>query len=247
MAKDEKKDEKSAEPAAEGAEAADGGKKKRLIMIGGIIAVVAIGGGAAAFFMIGGGDKKTESHGETVAAEEHGEAKTEGHGEGDEKKAAAEHGEKKADEKAAEGHGEKKEGEKAAEGHGEKKEGEGHGGGEGKGEKKAEVKKDVELADFGKTYDMKTFHLNLGNPLENHYVRIEVSLEYSGGEDQKAEIEARLPQLRDAVVSIVSRKTREFLLAPDGKNQLRKEILTRINRYMTKPIKSVFITDLLIE
>ncbi|MFW7381838.1 MAG: flagellar basal body-associated FliL family protein [Oligoflexus sp.] len=101
--------------------------------------------------------------------------------------------------------------------------------------------------DFGDTYKMKTFHLNLGNALENRYVRLEVTLEYNGGEAQKKEIEKRTPQLRDAVISIISRKTREFILSPDGKDALRKEILIRINRYMKTKIEAVYITDILIE
>jgi len=101
--------------------------------------------------------------------------------------------------------------------------------------------------DFGETYKMKTFHLNLGNALENRYVRLEVSLEYSGGAAHKQEIERRMPQLRDAVISVISRKTREFILAPDGKDALRKEVLIRINRYMKTKVDAVYITDILIE
>lgn len=100
---------------------------------------------------------------------------------------------------------------------------------------------------FGNTFTFKTFHLNLGNPLENHYIRLEIAVEYKGGEAQRKEIEQRLPQLRDAVVGVASRKTREFLLGPDGKDQLRREILIRMNRYMSQPLESVFLTDILIE
>ena len=101
--------------------------------------------------------------------------------------------------------------------------------------------------EFGRTFTFKSFQGNLGNPLENRYIRLDVALEYRGGEEQKSELEKRRPQLRDAILSIVTVKTREFLLAPDGKDQLRKEILIRINRYMTKPIDAVFLTDMLIE
>ena len=100
---------------------------------------------------------------------------------------------------------------------------------------------------FGSTYSFKPFHLNLGNPLENRYLRLEIALEFRQGPAQKREIEVRRPQLRDAVIAVASRKTREFLLGPDGKDQLRLEILTRINQYMDMKIESVFITDLLIE
>ena len=94
---------------------------------------------------------------------------------------------------------------------------------------------------------LQAFHLNLGNPLENRYIRLEIAIEYSCTEETKAEIDKRLPQLRDAVIQVTSRKTREFLLGPDGKEQLRKEIYNRINQHMSKKIDDVFITDILIE
>jgi len=130
-----------------------------------------------------------------------------------------------------------------AEGEGEKKEGEEN---EEKKPEKDDEDEDANI-DFGQTYAFKTFHLNLGNPLENRFMRMEVSLEYKGGETHKKEIEARIPQLRDAIVNVASRKTREFLLGPDGKDQLRLEMLNRINQYMDRKIETVFITDILIE
>jgi flagellar protein FliL len=99
---------------------------------------------------------------------------------------------------------------------------------------------------IGLMYDMKPFHLNLGNPLENRYIRLEVRFEYPN-EDQKPELTARNSQIRDAIVSIVSRKTREHLLSPDGKDQLRLEIKNRVNQYLEKKITNVYITDILIE
>ncbi len=95
-------------------------------------------------------------------------------------------------------------------------------------------------------HELKPFHLNLGNPLENRYVRMEIRLEYTN-DDQKAELTARDSQLRDAIVSIISRKTREHLISPDGKDQLRLEIKNRLNQYLDKKITNVYITDILIE
>ena len=105
---------------------------------------------------------------------------------------------------------------------------------------------DVKI-DFGQTYTFAPFHLNLGNPIDNRYVRLEVAVEYLGGPEQEEELKRRMPQLRDAVVSVTARKTREFLLGPDGKDQLRLEIKNRINQYMSKKIENVYITDILIE
>ncbi len=194
-------------------------KKKKLIIIGGAVAIIAVAGAAAMFLMGGGGDE----HADQSAARAN-EPKSEAGKGGDEEGAA------KAPTTGDNGPGPVK-----TEG-GEQKAGAAGKGGTGDS-----------TGEFGETYEFKAFHLNLGNPLENHYVRLSVAVEYKGGPDQKAEIEKRLPQLRDAVVGVVSRKSREFLLGPDGKAQLRREILIRLNRYMSKPLEAVYITDFIIE
>ncbi len=269
---DDAKKKADAAPVDENPEEAAKKKKKKLILFGIIGLVVLLGGGAGAFMFLSKGkkdhkeeeiSKESAEHGE-AKKDEHGEAKKDEHGEakkdehGEAKK--DEHGEAKKDE-----HGEAKKdehGEAKKDEHGEAKKDE-HG--EAKKDEHGEVKKDehgnpikdekadkgekkVESnIDFGETYKLQTFNLNLGNALENRYIRIEISLEYKGGAEQKKELDVRLPQLRDAIIGILQRKTREFLLSPDGKESLRKELLIRINRYMTKKVESVYITDLLIE
>jgi len=100
---------------------------------------------------------------------------------------------------------------------------------------------------YGESFVLKPFHMNLGNPLENRYLRLELSIEYRGGDAQKTELENRTSQLRDIVVNISTRKTMEFLLGPDGKDQLRYEIFTRLNQVLDKKIEAVYITDILVE
>lgn len=209
------------EAAAEEA-APEGGKskKKLLIIIIAAVLVLAGGGGGAAFFLMGSGDKP-----EVPGGASSGEGSAEG--EGKEGEGAAT--EDKSDSGA--------EGEEGKEGESDSQ----------KKEKESAKESATNGVNFGSTYTFKPFHLNLGNPLENRYLRLEIAVEFKQGETQKQEIEARLPQLRDAVIAVASRKTREFLLGPDGKDQLRLEILTRINQYMDMKIESVFITDLLIE
>ena len=222
-------------------EAAAASKKKKMLMfiIGGVVATTAIGGGLA-LFLAGGKDPNSgEESGEAGGHEvKHGEKK----GEGKEDK----HGEKNGEGKDAK-HGEKKE-EGKEDKHGEKN-------GEAKDAKHGEKNADkgdnkvgkIDGVDFGCTMPLQAFHLNLGNPLENRYIRLEVTIEYNCSEEIKAEMDKRLPQLRDAVIHVTTRKTREFLLGPDGKEQLRKEIENRINQYMNKKIDNIFITDILIE
>jgi flagellar FliL protein len=235
-----------------------GAKKKKLILFGGIGgAVAAIAAGA--FFMMRGpstphdlataeGEAAESGHDSSEKAEsghDKGAAPAAEEGHGGKKKEAAKSGEHG---KADGGQGKKEEGKAGEHGKAEeaggKKEENGKGGeGHGKKEEKAET---VDI-DFGRTYNLKTFHLNLGNPLENRFLRMEISVEYKGGDPQKAELEARAPQLRDAVVNVTGKKTREFLLGPDGKDQLRLEVLNRINQFMDRKIEAVYITDFLIE
>ena len=145
--------------------------------------------------------------------------------------------------KPAAGHAEEK---KPDDGHGgEKKADDGHGGGE-KTDKDKGTKAPLDIG-FGKTMPLAPFHLNLGNPVDNRYVRLEIAIEYGENPDIEAELKARMPQLRDAIVSVTRKKSREFLLGPDGTDQLRLEIKNRVNQFMKKPIDNVYVTDILIE
>jgi flagellar FliL protein len=248
MSGDKKEEKKEAAPAEELTPEQEAAKKKKKLLIFAIIgAVLVLGGGAGAFFMMKGGKKNKETELKSDAVGKEAEKKEEkpkdnpdaakdAPKEGDSKEGAKKEEPKpddaKKDEKAS---GEKKEDEKKP--------------AEAGGEKKADGKEEVVLdIDFGETYKLPPFSLNLGNALENRYIRIEIQLEYPRGNKKlKAEIEARQPQLRDAVIGIIQRKTREFLLSPDGKESLRREILKRINQYMSVPITNVYITDFLIE
>lgn len=226
----EKKEEKKAPEKGKEAAAAtpeDEAKKKKkklLIMaIGGVVGVASIGGGAAMFL----GKKKAEP------------ATAEAGAQSPEKKAEEQAAENKTDEPgvekkaAANGDGPAPAA-KDAQVKGAEKEGEASGGSDS-------------APDFGQTYSFAAFNINLGNPMDNHYARMEVTVEFFGGSEQEGEIKKRLPQLRDAIVSVASKKSREFLLGPDGKDQLRLEIKNRLNQYMTRKIENVYITDILIE
>ncbi|MCX6126555.1 MAG: flagellar basal body-associated FliL family protein [Proteobacteria bacterium] len=265
MAKDEKKKEDKKEdkkeaklPLTPEQEAAKG-KKKRLILFGAIGAVVLGGGAAAAFLMLGKGSAKPgeTAHGaaapSTKSEEEgdpHAKPEAKGHDASETKKSETkdEHGGGQAGakkEEAGGGHGDAKKDDHGG-AHGDAKKDD-HGGGHGDAKVGAKPGAAEYTGDFGLIKELKPFHLNLGNPLENRYVRLALGLEYKGGPEQLLEIERRDSQIRDAIVSIISRKTREHLLSPDGKDRLRLELKNKINQYLDKKIENVFITDILIE
>lgn len=210
---------------ADDAEGDQGKKSKKLLIVIAAAVVLLLGGGGAAFFLLSkDSDEKTHTATPTNP-EDHSNSgqKTEG------EEHAAEAGEPSGE------HGKAKDGEVSSE-----------GGKEKDGEDTSKTKGQENIK-FGQTISLKSFHLNLGNPLENRYLRLEIAIEYMQGDEQKSEIEARLPQLRDAIISVASRKTREFLLGPDGKDQLRLEMLNRINQYMDRKVEAIYITDMLIE
>ena len=117
-------------------------------------------------------------------------------------------------------------------------------GADSKSEKKSHTEM---IGQYGKTHELKPFNLNLGNPLENRYIRLVIAIEYKGGDSQQAELLAKTPKIRDIVVSVVTKKTMEFLLGPDGKDQLRHELYVTMNQSLEKKISAVYITDMLIE
>ena len=241
MAKDdaEKKDKPAevvADPAA---------KKKKLILIGVGATLILGGGGGAAFFLMKKGSHHTEGATQSEAksgSKEEGTSHGEGAAESEKKSAESAESKDKKEKKGEKEHGES--GEKK----GEKEHGESGENKEHKSESAAPVTPPEDAGStIGDTFRFDTFHLNLGNPLYNHYIRMNLSVEFKNGELQHTELNKRKDQLRDIIISVTGKKTREFLLSPDGKDQLRLEITKSINRYLQQPIEAVYITDFLIE
>ncbi|MDR3606765.1 MAG: flagellar basal body-associated FliL family protein [Oligoflexia bacterium] len=130
--------------------------------------------------------------------------------------------------KTEEGHGESK-----AEG---KKE-EGHGEGEAK-EKKAP-------AEFGHMIALDQFTVNLTSPGSSapRFVRVNVSLEV-GSEDVEAEVNAKIPQVRNAVIDLFNSKRPSDLENAEGRDALKEEIKSAINGFLTRGrVKGVFFTN----
>ncbi len=118
-----------------------------------------------------------------------------------------------------------------------------------KDDKKNDGKKDETkgTANFGDTYVIPKMDLNLGNPIENRFLRLAVAIEYRGGDEQMNELKKRDPQIKDIIITTVTNKTRMQLLSENGKELLRREILNKINEVADKPVQNVFFTEFLLE
>mgnify|MGYP001164030305 CR=1 FL=1 len=215
-------------------------KSKLPLILGATLLFLGLAGGGAYFFLF--------SSGEDGSSDGHGGASKDAHGEtsGDTHSEASGDAHSKASGDAHNAGSGDAHGEGAGDAH---SEGSGDAHSEASGGDKTSHDSDSseDYVNFGRIYEFRPFHLNLGNPMENRYIRLGIAIEYKSGNEQLREIEARKVQLRDAIVSIVGEKTREFILAPDGKDQLRLEIFNQINQYMDRKIEAVYISDLIVE
>lgn len=116
------------------------------------------------------------------------------------------------------------------------KKGGGHGGGEG-GE-----------AGAGTLADLNEIVVTLaGDSARPRYLRLGISLEMSDAA-YVAEVEARRPQLRDAVIMALSDKTAAMLSTPDGKKRLREEIHRRAAEKLPEgALLNVYFSDLVVQ
>jgi len=116
-------------------------------------------------------------------------------------------------------------------------------------EKAAEVKKGAgnPNLDMGPIYPLETFIVNLVDPHGKRYLKARISLEL---ENQLVvpEIEMRLPQFRDSILTMLASKTYDDIIQLEGKYQLRAEIIVMLNRHLkTGKIKNIYFTEFIIQ
>jgi flagellar FliL protein len=123
---------------------------------------------------------------------------------------------------------------------------EGHGGGHGE-TKAAEEKKGASGSAGGVIHPLDTFIVNLADPARTRYLKVTVQLELDR-QETASEVAARSPQVRDALIILLSSKGIEEISSPEGKYQLRDEIVARVNQFMTKgKVVTAYFTDLVVQ
>jgi flagellar FliL protein len=100
------------------------------------------------------------------------------------------------------------------------------------------------------TLNLESFLVNLADKDESRYVKASFKLGL-GGEKEAEELGKNsvfLAATRDAIISILTSKTSEELLTAEGKDALRKEILTKVNVLMAKgKVQEVYIVDFVVQ
>lgn len=137
----------------------------------------------------------------------------------------------KGDKKGAKKEGEAQQTEAKAEG--------GHGGGEGAKEGGKEGVSNI--------YPLEPFIVNIYDGQELRYLKVKVEMEMATPA-LKSELDARLAPIRDAVLVLLSTKTLQDIQDVQGKNQLKDEILTAVNKQITSgKITKIYFTDFVVQ
>jgi flagellar protein FliL len=117
----------------------------------------------------------------------------------------------------------------------------------GKKEAAVEKKTETEKSEIGSIYELESFIVNLSGGSGNNYLKIKISIELNK-EELKIELEKRLPQFRDAILSLLSSKTYSEVKTIEGKSQIRAEIMTIMNQYLkTGKITNVYFSDFIVQ
>jgi flagellar FliL protein len=115
-------------------------------------------------------------------------------------------------------------------GHGEEAEGDdGHGGGKA-----------------GGILALEPFIANLADDGGRRYLKATFQVDF-GGHVPPA-IEGRLPQTRDLLLTLFTSKTFDEIRTPEGKQQLREEIIARVNQVLDRDLaKAVYFTEFIVQ
>jgi flagellar basal body-associated protein FliL len=106
------------------------------------------------------------------------------------------------------------------------------------------------IEEFGLLVPLNEMIVNLTSsvPGEEHYLKVNVTLEVLDNEKVKEEIAKRVPQLRDLVISKLRMKTKDEIDEKEGKEKLGGELLNSINSIIGgNKVRHVFFEDFMIQ
>jgi flagellar protein FliL len=99
----------------------------------------------------------------------------------------------------------------------------------------------------GLVFSMSPFVVNLNDPGGKRYLKTKIDLEYAGV-GVTEELKQRQPQVRDAILLLLSSKSLEDIQGVEGKIILRRELISKINQVLTKgKIRNLYFTQFVIQ
>jgi flagellar FliL protein len=121
-------------------------------------------------------------------------------------------------------------------------EGEGHGGGHGE-----EAAGDHGEGGKGSLVSFEPFIANLADDGGRRYLKATFQIDF-GTATVPPTMQARLPQTRDLLLTLFTSKTFDEIRTPEGKQQLREEIIARVNQVLDRDLaKAVYFTEFIVQ
>ena len=100
---------------------------------------------------------------------------------------------------------------------------------------------------IGTTFGLDTFVVNIADRERDRYLKLKAELELEKPEIAQ-ELEERLPQIRDLLISLLGGKSFDEIRTIEGKNFLREEMLLRINALLvTGEVRRIFFTEFVVQ
>lgn len=100
---------------------------------------------------------------------------------------------------------------------------------------------------LGKIVSLEPFVVNIADRDRDRFLKLKTDIELSS-EDVGAELEQRMPQIRDLIISLLGAKSFDEVRSIEGKNFLREEMLLRINSLLvTGKAKAIYFTEFVVQ
>lgn len=114
-------------------------------------------------------------------------------------------------------------------------------------EKEKEAEPQQPESSMGFNYPMKPFIVNLADQSGGRYLKVRFDLELDS-KNLVPEVEQRLAQLTDSVIMLLSSKTYKDLASYEGKDRMRREIILRLNSFLTTgSIRKIYFTEFVMQ
>ena len=99
----------------------------------------------------------------------------------------------------------------------------------------------------GPIFDLDPFVVNLADPDDVHYLKVTVKLELDRPETVET-LTARMPQVRDAVLILLSSKDSAGIRTAQGKLQLREDLILKTNSLLPKGgVRGAYFTEFIVQ
>ena len=108
-------------------------------------------------------------------------------------------------------------------------------------------KKEESKSEEGAMFSLEPFVVNLSDQGGPKFLKVSIQLELAGAALME-KAKQKSPQLRDAIITLLTSKSSESLLPPEGKLQLKDEINARMNQVLgANTVKNVYLTDFVMQ